>query len=128
MNTTLSPLSQVNFNEIKRVIFISSIAGSMVTSSINLHVEPISFEDLKKIINLAKERGITIQNFVGHPTTVSLLNQMLSLNLQANRGEYQINHEDLLVMISLKQRPKVSGQEVNASTIEDLLIRVVIIS
>ena len=120
-------LSQIDFNQIKRVVFVSSIAGSMILSPVDIHIEPISPEELKEIVKKAQEKQIAIVNYVGHPTTVSLLNQILSLELQVNRGEYQINHEDLLVMISLKQRPKTSGQEVSISSIDDLVIRLVII-
>jgi len=119
-------LTQI-LSQYKRVVFVSSIAGSMINEPIEFHGEPITYQHLQEIIKVAKEQNKEIVNYIGHPTTVSLLGQLLSLQLQTTRSEYQIQKGDLLIMVSLKQRQKVSGQEVNVSSVEDLLIRLVVI-
>ena len=118
-------LNQINFNEIKRVIFASSIAGSMIDKGYVISIMPITPEELSEMVKEALKNNIPIINFIGHAPTVSLLNKLLNLNLQPTRAEYKINPNDLIIMVSLSQRQQISGQDVSVTDFNQLVIRIV---
>ena len=130
MNTTLSPLSQIlskfniDLSQVKRIVFVSSIAGSMASAPILSLIIPISVDELRTIIE-GNIEGKEVLNYIGHAPTVSLLNKLLNLNLQPTRAEYRISPNDLIIMVSLSQRQIVSGQDVLVSDFSQLVIRIV---
>jgi len=118
-------LNKLNFdlNNVKRIVFISAIAGSMINTTPVLSVIiPITPDTLKQLV---ETKNVTILNFIRHPATLELLNNLLSLKLQPNSGEYTVNEGDLLVMVSLSQRNQTSNADVNVNNFNQLVIRVV---
>jgi len=123
LNQILSQLN-VDLKKVKRIVFVSSIAGSMIVKPLLTLLIPSNFEEIKQLIEELKDKQVT--GYIGHPTTVQLLNKLLNLNLQPNRSEYKLTEGDLLIMISLAQRSP-TGQESNVSDINQLTFNIAVL-
>lgn len=126
LNQLEQMLSQFNLglSNTKRVIFVSAIAGSMISEYPVLSMAiPVTTDTLKQI--MTEVEGVTILNFIRHPATLELLNKLLGLQLQPNSGEYVVNEGDLLIMVSLSQRNQTSNADVNVTNFNQLVIRLV---
>ena len=101
-----------------KVVIVPSIAGSMLPQHppqhpIVLEIEPATPEQLS-------QEGSAV-NYIRHPSTVSLLQQLLRLEQPAT-PEYKISPEDTIYIVSLAQRTEKSGQEVNVQSFDQLVI------
>jgi len=99
-----------------RCIILPSIATSIFAdvSEVVLRVKKITFNELIETVRTCD----TIINFNRHPPT----NQLLAKHLMFVTGtEYKLNKDDRIFVIGLKARAPVSGQDVQV-TIDDLLI------
>ena len=101
-----------------RIVIIPSIAGSMLDNKqITVTITPITPEQLKEISN-----GAEIINYIRHPATNQLLQQLIPNMRQAPSPEYKILASDVIIMVSLAQRAPVSGQEVQVQSLNQLVL------
>jgi len=90
-----------------------------------INVRRLSIEELEEVVNCYRQQGAEIKNYIRHPSTVRLLNEVLGLDLQPTTSLYQYQPGDIIIVVGLK-RP-VRGQEVEVS-IEDLDIAMISIA
>ena len=74
-----------------------------------LYVQPVTPEQLKKLVESCKE----IANYIRHPTTVEVLNKQLGLQLSPSSGLYQYREGDTVIVVVLKK--PIRGQEVTVN-------------
>ncbi|RLE65542.1 MAG: hypothetical protein DRJ38_03590 [Thermoprotei archaeon] len=90
--------------------------------TISIKVRRLSIEELRHLVEQYKQHGVEIVNFIRHPSTVKLLNQLLGLNMQPSSELYQYQQGDIIIVVGLR-RP-VRGQEVEVKP-EDLDVAIV---
>ena len=94
-------------------------------SSFTVNVRRLAIEELKQLVTQLVAQGTEIRNYIRHPSTVRLLNEVLGLDLQPSASLYQYQPGDIIVIVGLKK--PVRGQEVEVS-IEDLDIAMISIA
>ncbi len=99
-----------------RCVILPSIPTSAFTeiAEVVLKVKRATLED---IVEASKSCSITI-NFIRHPPTNKILSDMITFVMGT---EYKIFANDRIFVVGLKTRAPVSGQDVNV-TPDDLLI------
>jgi L-lactate utilization protein LutB len=106
----------VRVRRMVKCVILPSIATSVFAdvTSVKLMVTKISFEELVSRLKSCE----TIVNYVRHHPT----NQLLSKYISFTSGvEYRLDASDRIYIVGLKARTPVSGQDVNV-TENDLLI------
>jgi hypothetical protein len=100
-----------------KCVILPSIPTSMfadITSPVRLTVAKITFEEFTTKAKYCSN----IINYVRHAPT----NQLISKYISFTAGtEYKLNAGDRIFIVGLKTRAPVSGQDVNV-TIDDLLV------
>lgn len=85
----------------------------------------IDIDNARDIVKTAKEAGAVIENYVGHPATVTLINKLFNLDLQPSRAMFQPEKEYVALVFRLRKRlAKPSDVEnVTENDIQILLIQ-----
>ncbi|RLG84700.1 MAG: hypothetical protein DRO39_07245 [Thermoprotei archaeon] len=90
--------------------------------TISIKVRRLSIEELRHLVEQYKQQGVEIMNYIRHPSTVRILNEVLGLDLQPSSELYQYQQGDIVIVVGLR-RP-VRGQEVEV-TVNDLDIAII---
>jgi hypothetical protein len=100
----------------KRCVIVPSIAVSMFTTTeVTLRVRRVTLEDVAK---MAKDCDIVL-NFIRHQPTNKILSEVV--NFAMGGTEYKLSADDIIFVVGLKYRAPISGQDINV-TPDDLLI------
>jgi transcription elongation factor len=82
--------------------------------------ELTTVENVKALVAVAEE----IISYIGHESTARLLSEILGVEVQVNRGEYEPQRGDIAVVVRLKRRLQ-TPQDIKNVTLEDLEFYVV---
>jgi len=94
-------------------------------------VKKYTFDQLLNDFKIySKHYNITATSYIRHPTTVKVLNEVLSevsVAVTINQGLYEYRESDIVYVITLKQQKVERGKEVTELTKDDLDIYSVMI-
>jgi hypothetical protein len=75
---------------------------------------------LEDIVDVTKNCNVII-NYIRHPPTIKVLSEILRATNFITGTEYRLYPDDVIIVVGLKFRAPVSGQDVNV-TPDDLLV------
>ena len=107
-------------------VFVSAVAGSMAMlfKKLNIDMEQVTLDELAGMI---KQDDVII-NFVRHPKTLELIKQKIQKPIVDGGKEYKLDPSHKIVMFGLAQRQEKSGEEVNVTSEEQLVIFIVTVN
>jgi hypothetical protein len=80
---------------------------------------PTNIENVKSIIQRAENIGASIESYIGHEATAKMLSELLGIQVEANRAEYEPQVGDIAVITRLKKRLQ-TPQDLKDIKVEDL--------
>jgi len=69
----------------RRVVLLNAV----VPHNGFMHLQPITIDTAAAIVAAAKQGGVPILSFIGHPATAAMLTQMLGIEVPVNRAMYR---------------------------------------
>jgi len=103
----------------KTYVFVSALAPNMAAlfKKLSFDSEQVTLDEVANMIN----EGDVVINTVRHPTTLALIKQKVKVPMTEVK-EYKIDPRHIIIAFGLAQRQEQSGQEVNISNENQLVI------
>ncbi|MCD6198938.1 MAG: DUF1874 domain-containing protein [Deltaproteobacteria bacterium] len=107
----------------KRVLWIASTfsPGMLPVKELQrfrVQFEVVTVEEARELIKIYQACGYEIKSCVGHPSTASVLSQLLGVKIEVNRAPITLEPGDAVLFLQLLGRP---GKELDVATLLKML-------